>query len=226
MITVYRGKQKSGWSMTRYEVLADWTDFPSPMFGSYEEIGLDPNVCHDRYSRYGLYGYDEHNWKLGIAGFQRPRFIDWDETNWGELQSECYERNANRYKPTQINQNYSRHVLIETPADQPEPTSESSTQRYKSRSAVILRASEEMEWSPSHRQYLRSLIMELSLHSGLEYQVFFMLDVKDESLPIEESEEAVEEIKMRAVPPEFHNMTILFNDRLLRQWYPKIKEHR
>lgn len=197
------------------------------MFGSHEEIGLDASVCYDRYSRYGLYGYDEHNWQLDIGGFQRPKFIDWDEVSWGELQSECYERNADRYKPTQINQNYSRHILTETTAEQPQSTSEpSSSQKYRSRSAVILRASEEMNWSPSHRQYLRSLIMELSLHSGLEYQVFFMLDVKDELLPIEESDEAVEEVKTRTVPPEFHNMTVLFNNRLLRQWYPKIKEHR
>lgn len=68
--------------------------------------------------------------------------------------------------------------------------------------------------------------MELSLHSGSEYQVFFMLDLKDESLLIEDIEAAIDELKERTVPIEFHNMTILFNDRLLRHWYPKIREHR
>lgn len=200
------------------------------MFGSHEEIGLDPNVCYDRYSRYGLYGYDEHNAHLNVPGFQRPEPIDWSQVNWGELQSDCYERNADRYKPTQINQNFGRPVLTETPADPPQPMADapsaSSPQRYKSRSAVLLRAADNMDWSESHRQYLRSLIMELSLHTGTEYQVFFMLDVKDESLPIEHNPDAIQEIKWRSVPPEFHNMTILFNDRLLRQWYPKIGEHR
>ncbi|KAJ6129965.1 hypothetical protein N7512_002745 [Penicillium capsulatum] len=212
MVTAYRGKQ---------------SNFPHPMFGSHKEIGLDPNVCFDRYSRYGLYGYDDHNWKLDVPGFQRPKFTNWDEVNWGELQSECYERNANRYSPNKVDQKYGRHVFTTTPAEPPKPMSGSSSlQQYKPRSAVLLRLLEEVVWNRSDREHLRSFITELSLHSGGEYQVFFLLCVQDESLPIEDSEEAIQQVKDRVVPPEFHNMTLLFSERLLAQWYPKIKEHR
>jgi hypothetical protein len=97
---------------------------------------------------------------------------------------------------------------------------------YETRSAVVLRASEAMRWTPSHVQYLRSLIMELSLHSGSEYQVFFMIDVHDESIDLRNDEEAARALKQKFVPSEFRNMTVLFSERLLKEWYPKMDEHR
>ena len=32
---------------------------PQPRFGSHEAMGLDGDVCTDRYSRFGAYGYDD-----------------------------------------------------------------------------------------------------------------------------------------------------------------------
>ncbi|XHG06076.1 hypothetical protein AWENTII_009285 [Aspergillus wentii] len=212
MISVYRGNQR---------------EFPYPMFGSQEAMGVDPNVCSDRYSRYGPYGYDEDNHQT-VPGFQRPRKVRWDNVNWGELQTQCYERNADRYNPHFIDQHYSRHVLTtdipQRPVAYTEPTSP-VTKSYKPRQAVVLRASSEMNWTQSHRQYLRSLIMELSLHTGMEYQVFFMVDVKDDSLPIETEDWAVKHVLDNSVPAEFRNMTVMFNERLLETWYSKVEEH-
>ncbi|KAJ5350033.1 hypothetical protein N7541_007760 [Penicillium brevicompactum] len=197
------------------------------MFGSHEAIGLDHNVCVDRYSRYGPYGLDEFT-DADVPGFQRPPRIFWGNINWGYLQSSCYERNADRYDPDRPDQHYSRHVLSLYP---PESASRDKwhkklgTLSYKPRSAVLLRASDSMKWTPSHAQYLRSLIMELSLHSGSEYQVFFLVDVHS-PIDLENDEEGVQTLKQKIVPAEFRNMTVLFNERLLERWYPKVDEHR
>lgn len=200
------------------------------MFGSHKAIGIDHNVCVDRYSRYGSYGLDEFGVE-DVPGFQRPPRIFWGNVNWGSLQSMCYERNADRYDPEQADQHYSKHTLSPYSYSPVIPPREkhpkkSSSLSYKSRSAVILRASDSMKWTPSHAQYLRSLIMELSLHSGSEYQVFFMIDVHDQSIDLKNDQEAIQMLKQKLVPAEFRNMTVLFSERLLEDWYPKVDEHR
>ncbi|CAG7974360.1 unnamed protein product [Penicillium olsonii] len=213
MMMVYRGTQN---------------EFPFPMFGSHKAIGLDHNVCVDRYSRYGPYGLDEFNGEE-VPGFPRPPRIFWGNINWGYLQSACYERNADRFDPTRPDQHYTQHTLSLYPPEalsRVQRPKKLGTLSYKSRSAVILRASDSMRWTPSHAQYLRSLIMELSLHSGSEYQLFFLIDVHNPSIDLENDEEAIQSLKQKIVPAEFRNMTILFSERLLERWYPKLDEHR
>ncbi|KAJ6002312.1 hypothetical protein N7522_007539 [Penicillium canescens] len=213
MMSVYRGKQKG---------------FPASTFGSHKALSLDQDVCVDRYARFGPYGIDENN-DVDIPGFPRPNRVLWTNVNWGYLQSQCYERNAERYRPDRPDQHYRQHILSLYPpilGEHMSIPSKPADLSYKTRSAVVLRASETMRWTPSHFHYLRSLIMELSLHTGSEYQVFFMIDVHDESIDLENDEEAVRGLKQRVVPSEFRNMTVLFSEHLLEQWYPKMGEHR
>ncbi|KAJ5795053.1 hypothetical protein N7457_001652 [Penicillium paradoxum] len=211
MISVYRGVQKG---------------FPSPMFGSQRVLNIDSDVCVDRYSRYGIYGLEEDN-EEAIPGFQRPGRVLWEDIDWGYLQSQCYERNADRYDPERGDQHYGQHSLS---IDHPDPSQHMGKSRkpdylsYKSRSAVVLRASESMKWTASHAQYLRSLIMELSLHSGSEYSVFFMVDIHNQSIDLKD-DETIEALKQELVPAEFRNMTLFFSERLLEEWYPKMEEH-
>lgn len=216
------------------------------MFGSHLAFGIDHNVCVDRYSRYGPYGLDEDD-EEPIPGYEKPTTVFWENVDWGYLQSLCYERNADRYDPNRRDQHYSLHTLSPPQPDpalspyqpdfplsqsQPDPPQhirkrgKSAKLLYKERSAVVLRASESMRWTPSHTQYLRSLIMELSLHSGSEYQVFFLIDVHDQSIDLENDDQAIEALKQEVVPAEFRNMTVLFSERLLEKWYPKTDEHR
>ncbi|KAJ5092491.1 hypothetical protein NUU61_007361, partial [Penicillium alfredii] len=208
MMSVYPGTQQG---------------FPRPVFGSQEALGLRSDVCTDRYGRYGPYGFGDN--EPEHTGLMKRRNVDWDAVNWGALQSQCYERNAGRYNPAQPDQHYGQHIMSLNSPKPPQPASPPDSLSYKSRSAVILRASEDMKWNPSHQQYMRSLIMELSLHSGSEYQVFFLVDVHNEELDIEHDPEAVQRA-MANIPPEFRDMTVLFNTRLMRQWYPRVNEYR
>lgn len=85
-----------------------------------------------------------------------------------------------------------------------------------------------MPWTENMKHYVRSLVMELSLHTGSEYQVFILTHVKDNNIPIYavNGDDNAQRLKERNMPKEFHDMTILFNDHTLESWYPAIEEHR
>ncbi|CAG8876393.1 unnamed protein product [Penicillium nalgiovense] len=85
MVQVYKGQQAG---------------FPAPRFGSYEALDLDGNVCTDRYSRFGAYGYDDDG-EDEVPGFTRPSAVPWCEVDWHMLQNLCLERNADRYDSTE-----------------------------------------------------------------------------------------------------------------------------
>jgi hypothetical protein len=68
--------------------------------------------------------------------------------------------------------------------------------------------------------------MELALHSGSEYQVFFLVDVHDPSIDLKNDKEAIQRLKQRIVPAEFRTITVFFSERLLKEWYSWIDEHR
>ncbi|KAE8354742.1 hypothetical protein BDV28DRAFT_155997 [Aspergillus coremiiformis] len=214
MMSVYRGTQR---------------DFPLPMFGSYEALGLDGNVCADRYSRLAAYGYGADADKA-IPGFKEPVNVSWDQVDWGTLQARCLERNMDRYKPNQLKRQLTQHplpLLTSESAQSNELTRNGTSEgTYKPRSAVLLRSWHSMPWTENHRQYLRSLIMELALHSGAEYEVFLLVHVQDDSLPIFSDVDTVQHLKEMYIPPEFHNITVFFNDKFLEAWYPKVPEHR
>ena len=78
-----------------------------------------------------------------------------------------------------------------------------------------------MNFGSDTMMHLRSLIAELSLHSGGEYSVFLLVQVKDEKRPIDERE-VYQNILEKHIPQELHNMTILYEkESLMSSWYPK-----
>ncbi|KAJ5595309.1 uncharacterized protein N7459_001517 [Penicillium hispanicum] len=213
MVLVYKGNQVA---------------FPEPSFGSYAAMGLDGDVCTDRYSRFGAYGYDEESEEV-VPGFTRPPVVNWFEVDWHNLQALCFERNANRYRPSSA-MNESRHhpltfELREPPRKMDTLDSALPGQRqYHPRSAVLIRTWHDMKWTTNHREYLRALIMELSLHSGAEYEVFLLIHVKDDELPIFSDRKTMEQLR-ESIPAEFRKMALFFNNKLLEAWYPRIEEH-
>ena len=68
--------------------------------------------------------------------------------------------------------------------------------------------------------------MELALHSGAEYEVIILVEVKNITIPIFEDEEAYRQTLLKSVPAEFSDVTILFSRDLLEKWYPKIGRHK
>ncbi|KAL4949028.1 hypothetical protein BDW69DRAFT_188705 [Aspergillus filifer] len=105
--------------------------------------------------------------------------------------------------------------------------SSSSPPRLHPRSAVILRAWHDLEWTENMKHYVRSLIMELSLHSGAEYEVILLTHVKDNNIPLYGPDEGqnIQMLKDRYIPRGFGDITILWNERTLESWYPRVDEH-
>lgn len=214
MVLVYKGKQVA---------------FPQPRFGSHKAMDLDGDVCSDRYSRFGAYGYDDDS-QDDVPGFNRPALVHWNEVDWNALQSLCFNRNADRYKPHSAMNESRQHPLSfelrEPPAKkyEAEPT-DTGVKQYHLRSAVLIRSWHNMLWTPNHREYLRAMIMELALHPGAEYEVFLLVHVKDDELPIFSDPKTMSDLR-NSIPPEFRSMALFFNNKLLEAWYPKITDHR
>lgn len=85
-----------------------------------------------------------------------------------------------------------------------------------------------MHWTENLKQYIRALIMELALHSGAEYEIFLLTHVKDNDIPLygPESQSTIHQLREKYIPPEFQNMAVVFNEKTLQTWYPKIEEHK
>jgi hypothetical protein len=177
-------------------------------------MNLDGEVCLDRFSRYGLYGYGDD--QMGdIPGYHRPPKTQWRHVDWWSLQSKCFRQNENRY----------RTLSIDAAIRKGKVKPGASNDRLHPRSAVLIRTWHDMPWTSSDIQYLRSIIVELALHSGAEYQVFLLCHVRDGELSLD-SEEDIDAIKDKYIPREFWNMVVFFNDKMLKAWYPKIEEHK
>lgn len=70
------------------------------------------------------------------------------------------------------------------------------------------------------------MISELSLHTGGEYSVYLMVEIKDKDrqAPTNPDSGAYQKALDDIVPREFHKMTILFDQALLKVWYPAIDQ--
>ncbi|KAF7591725.1 hypothetical protein BBP40_001169 [Aspergillus hancockii] len=231
MVSVYPGVPEGDiYSWEASQVSNVRAGFPYPLIGSYAAMGLDASVCADRYSRFGAYGNGENRQHGAIPGFRSLGNIDWDTVNWWSLESQCFERNAERYAPSHTDPRRIEHSLPFGPSSSTviprDNTGVSSGLQFKSRSAVLLRAWHDMEWTENLKHYVRSLIMELSLHSGSEYVVYIICHVRDPQVSLNANDqEDMQRLKAKYIPPEFSDMTILFNDKILEAWYPKIEEH-
>ena len=120
------------------------------------------------------------------------------------------------------------NILVLPEAVAPKSTSYrlwKSAQKYKQRTAIVLRTEEGNEWTVDAMQYIRSMIMELSLHSGAEYEVIIMVEVLDANAHIFDSDASYQQMLNKAVPDEFKNISLLFNRQLLDKWYPKAGQH-
>ena len=212
-------------------------DFPPAYVGGYDVIGLDNDVCFDRYSRYGPYGYGDDEYPENVKHWKAPDTVpEWSEVRWGDLQDDCLERNKNRYRPD------ARTPVVRLPSTvMPEPqvassafaiptdTSRSNFESRKSqekvyhhRTAVLIRAWTGYHYEENDITAIRAMISELSLQSGGEYQVFLYVHVKDRDIPIFEDQATYDRILKENVPEELQDITILWSESIFPKWYPKV----
>ncbi|KAJ5373143.1 hypothetical protein N7517_005149 [Penicillium concentricum] len=195
------------------------SEFPAPIFGSYEAWNLDRSICVDRYSRYAAYGYTEEGKKA-----------QWQDVNWATLQQDCLQRNADRYQPSNIREKmWTLHREQDKGTDQHRLGEKTKTDRnntaiFKPRTAVVLRTWLDMEYTEDDLYYIRSIIMELSLLSGAEYEVILLVDAKNADLPHPTDKTGLDSLK-KSLPLELQDLAVFFNSEILEDWYPKIDVH-
>jgi hypothetical protein len=176
-------------------------DFPDPLFGSYQAIGLDNNVCFDRHGRYGPYGIGSENSSATSPDIEsRPHEIDWNKVSWGSLQRKCVLENWNE-------------SVSATVTDTPK--------RPLHRTAVLIRTWDSYNYQENDLQAIRSLVSELSLQSRGQYEVFLYVHVKDKSLPISTDQKVYQDVLRQSVPEEFRDMAVLWNEAQCAHAYPQ-----
>lgn len=151
--------------------------------------------------------------------------------NWATLQQDCLQRNADRYQPSNIRQKTSTlHKEQDKGTEDHHWREKTETDRnrtsaiFKTRTAVVLRTWLDMEYTEDDLYYIRSIIMELALLSGGEYEVILLVDAKNIELPHPTDKAGLDNLK-KSLPRELQDLAVFFNSEILKDWYPKIDVH-
>jgi len=168
---------------------------PMPLFGSAGEIGLNAGVCYDRINRLAPYG-------LGIAEEEGGlgRGLEGDNSGLDEIQVTDWRR---------IKWHHAQQQCVKKNAAQ-----------LKSRTVFVIRTWHTFEYTPYHIMMLRAIISELSLASGGEMTVRFLIHVQDDGIPIWASNEEYDRVLRESLPEEFQGMGTLWSVAQMRLVYP------
>jgi hypothetical protein len=191
-----------------------------PFFGSYEELGMNQKVCFDRFGRFGPYGYSYSREEGGLemsgksesngadAIWRSEPKVDYRNVDWGAAQKKCQEKNKARF--------------VDAPPVEPKEGEEAEPPKERTkRHAYILRTWTGYKYSDYQILTLRAMINELAIKSGGEYDVHFLLHVKDDSIPIWGSEEIYQKTIQDNLPKEFWGMATLWSEQQMRMYYPE-----
>ncbi|KAK5987449.1 hypothetical protein PT974_11576 [Cladobotryum mycophilum] len=188
---------------------------PDPALGSYNLLGIRDDVCFDRFGRYGPYGLGyrmaEGGSGMGLdtedSGSQEvwaeSGQINYGQIDWGDVQERCSAANKHRFV-------------------EPDPDTEElkPSEGKKTRIAVMIRLYTGFKWTQLAVLNFRALITELSLKSGGEYAVHFLLHVRDDDVPIWADEVTVQRVLDSNMPPEFHGLVTLWSEAQMKLFYP------
>ncbi|KAK3296875.1 uncharacterized protein B0H64DRAFT_111785 [Chaetomium fimeti] len=201
-----------------------------PVIGSHSLLGLRDDVCFDRFGRYGPYGlgyrFEEGGVEVGMdteqagneAVWAKTGKINYDTMDWGDAQSRCYESNKDRF----VDANSASQPSTTSSAKHPERTfSHSERPKGKiSRTAVVVRLYTGYQWTHHAVLNFRAMISELALKSGGEYNVHFLLHVRDDNEAIWADPATVQRVLDDNVPAEFHGICTLWSHGQMRLVYP------
>ena len=175
--------------------------------------------CYDASTRLAPYGFDPGN-----------KYTDgksvWIGRDWRKEQHECAASNGllsgrkdQPRKRFHLPDRESQRYFTVQPSDK-------ETKKSAARTAVVMRTSDNFNWAGDITAYIRSLIIELSLESGGVYELFILVQVKDLKQHIFLDPEAYDRVLRKHVPEEFRGMAYLWNENLLKAWYPEVPNHR
>ncbi|KAJ5219476.1 uncharacterized protein N7498_001575 [Penicillium cinerascens] len=200
--------------------------FPEPVMGSNAMLGIRDDVCFDRFGRLGPYGLGYGAKKGGIgAGLEGHR--DGAGAGLGR-HSPANRHRFNELPEPRLNR------FVSMPVGNPGVTVQESEDTYKSkpkvgsdrlpRTAVVIRTWHDFNYTPEDIMYMRSVISELSLMSGGEYTIHFLIHVKNNDLQIWSDDETYQRVLHDALPEEFRGMGTLWSEAQMALMYPALEE--
>ncbi|KAI1363096.1 hypothetical protein F5Y08DRAFT_254574 [Xylaria arbuscula] len=190
---------------------------PKPAIGSHEALGLQSDVCFDRFGRYGPYGLGYSLDRGGISEYldterqgseavwETSGQINWNEVDWARAQAQCFDSNRDRF----FTGNQTQDAELA-----------SSGRKKLHRTAIVVRTYVGFKWTAHAILNFRAMISELNLKSGGEYDVHFLLHVRDNDAPIWADVGTAQEIIENNVPAEFHGLCTLWSEAQMKLFYP------
>ncbi|KAH3905024.1 hypothetical protein HBH56_226310 [Parastagonospora nodorum] len=208
---------------------------PDNVMGSYDVLGLRNDVCFERFGRLGPYGlgYSKRRGGTGAAMegdregveqvWKNTPEVDYREVQWAEVMHRCLEKNKARFMSTETALENSFQAMATSKRDlantTKERTPDAAPKKLLHRTAVLVRTWSDYKYDDEDIMYLRALIAELSVASGGEYQVHFLIHVKDDNKQIWADEKVYAEVLKNALPEEFVGMGTLWSERQMSLIY-------
>jgi hypothetical protein len=169
--------------------------------------------------------------------------VDFRDINWSDAVERCLEKNKGRFQKqpktrpnsfqamqkrdgegtsSDANATHvdSRTTSTDTVREQPKAAHNSLLPR----TAVLLRTWWDYQYDDEDIMYLRALISELSIASGGEYEVHFLIHVKDDNRQIWADEKEYDEVLKNSLPAEFAGMGTLWSERQMGLIYGGLDE--
>ncbi|KAJ9495545.1 hypothetical protein H2202_009086 [Exophiala xenobiotica] len=166
-----------------------------PLFGSQTELGLNNEVCYDRINRFAPYGYgfpkEEGGLGLHVEG-DTEGLSKVPSIDWSNVTLGAAQRRCY----------------------------EKNAGGIKSRTAFIVRTWNTFVYTEYHIMMLRAMISELSLASGGQYAVHFLIHVQDDNLPIWDDDDLYNQVLRESLPDEFQGMGTLWSVAEMKVVYP------
>ena len=167
--------------------------------------------------------------------------VDFRAIKWAEVQSSCLERNKQRFdvekdpekdsftklhvgQPVKKAVNLHRRNLTDTKSNEAKQVHEVKHHARIPRSAVIIRTWSHREYTVEDIIHLRSMISELSLQSGGQYTVHFLIQVKDNDIPIWAEQQIYDRVLENSLPAEFRGMGTLWSEKQMGLIYSGLEE--
>lgn len=207
--------------------------FPEPSLGSYEALELDPDACWTRSLRLGPY-------RQPVNGNHSMMDEGWRSLDWRQLQQECVDRNRHRFE---LGSDLGRENAESAEYERQPKRSASGRISYphqskaKPRTAIVLRSWDVFNWTADELHNVRSLISELSLASGGEYEVFILMQTRNGSdhsvsakLSSYDRKASNKYIPKGSgtktpLPDELRPLTEYWNEAQCKEAYPKVGEY-
>lgn len=214
--------------------------FPTAVMGSNELLGIKNDMCFERFGRLGPYGLGYGLAKGGTGAslegdrdgaddvWKQVEEVDYRNVKWAEVQERCVAANAHRFAPLpepKVDRLRAMQVGATAQPKKDDKATRAVVGKDKlPKTAVVIRTWWDFEYLPEHIIYLRSLINELTLLSGGEHVIHFLIQVKDDNLPIWSDDATYERVLRDSLPEEFRGMGTLWTERQMLLMYGGLEE--